>query len=137
MLLLLLLLFKYYPEEKHVECLLLKWNEKMFQIDLNSDLKEEPDLKSRRVFTLLEPYFLNRTLLPGSWICLNPNVSKYSSKCVTLWICLNMSETVRAQISKSSKYVWICSIKIQNIHELLLSSIWNWLNMSAVLNMPQ
>ena len=29
-------------------------NEKMFQIDLNSDLKEEPDLKSRCWFTLFE-----------------------------------------------------------------------------------
>ena len=27
----------------------------MFQIDLNSDLKEEPDLKSRCCFTLFEP----------------------------------------------------------------------------------
>ena len=32
-----------------------KQNEKMFQIDLNSDLKEEPDLKSRCWFTLFEP----------------------------------------------------------------------------------
>ena len=28
-------------------------NEKMLQIDLNNDLKEEPDLKSRCCFTLL------------------------------------------------------------------------------------
>ena len=28
---------------------------KMFQLDLKSDLKEEPDLKSRCYFTLLEP----------------------------------------------------------------------------------
>ena len=27
----------------------------MIQIDMNSDLKEEPDLKSRCCFTLLEP----------------------------------------------------------------------------------
>ena len=38
---------KYYSEEQNVECLLLKQKWKMFQIDLNSDLKQEPDLKSR------------------------------------------------------------------------------------------
>ena len=55
-------------------------NEKKFQIDLSSDLKKEPDLKSRYSFTLLR-------------IDLNPNVSKYASICVTLWICLNIRET--------------------------------------------
>ena len=55
-------------------------NEKMFEIDLNSDLKIEPNLKSRYCFTLLR-------------IDLNPNVGKYASICVTLWICLNISET--------------------------------------------
>ena len=30
-------------------------NEKMFQIDFNSDLKEKPDLKSRFWFTLFKP----------------------------------------------------------------------------------
>ena len=48
LLLLLLLLLKYYPQEQNVECLLLKQNEKMLQIYLNSDLKEEPNLKSSR-----------------------------------------------------------------------------------------
>ena len=52
LLLLLLLLLKYYPEEQNVECLLLKQIEKMFQIELKSDLTEEPDLKSRRWLTL-------------------------------------------------------------------------------------
>ena len=33
---------------------------KMFQINLNSDLKEEPDLKSRCWFTLFE------AVMPGS-----------------------------------------------------------------------
>ena len=47
LILLLLLLLKYYPEEKKFECSPLKKNKKMFQIDLNSGLKEEPDLKSR------------------------------------------------------------------------------------------
>ena len=47
LLLFILLLLKYYSEEQNVECLLLKQKWKMFQIDLNSDLKEEPDLKSR------------------------------------------------------------------------------------------
>ena len=47
MLLLLLLLLKYYPEEQNVECLLLKQKWKIFQINLNSDLKEEPDSKVR------------------------------------------------------------------------------------------
>ena len=46
-------------------------NEKMFEIDLNSDLKIEPNLKSRYCFTLLR-------------IDLNPNVGKYASICVTL-----------------------------------------------------
>ena len=55
-------------------------NEKMFQIYLNSDLKEKRDLKSRYCFTLL-------------WNDLNPNVVKYALICVTLWICLNMRET--------------------------------------------
>ena len=40
-------------------------NEKMFQIDLDSDLKEEPDLKGRCWFTLFRP------VMKGSWICLN------------------------------------------------------------------
>ena len=40
-------------------------NEKMFQKDLNSDLKEEPDLKSSCWFTLFGP------AMRGSWICLN------------------------------------------------------------------
>ena len=30
-------------------------NEKMFQIDLDSDLKEQPDLKSKCWFTLFGP----------------------------------------------------------------------------------
>ena len=55
-------------------------NEKMFQIDLNSDLKEEPDLRSRYCFTLL-------------WTGLNSNAGKYATKYVTLWICLNIRET--------------------------------------------
>ena len=53
-------------------------SEKMFLIDLNSDLKEEPGLKSRCCFTLLEP------VMPRFWICLNPNVGKYAPICVTL-----------------------------------------------------
>ena len=46
-------------------------NEKFFQIDLNSDLKKEPNLNSRYCFTLLR-------------IDLHPNVGKYASICVTL-----------------------------------------------------
>ena len=84
-------------------------NEKMFLIGLNSDLKEEPDLKSRCYFTLFEP------VMPGSLIFLNPNVGKYAPICVTLWICQSNSQ--------SSKYVSICSYKVQNMHELLLSSV--------------
>ena len=45
----LLLLLKYYPEDKNVEYLLLKQKWKM-----NSDLKEEPDLKSRHWFALFD-----------------------------------------------------------------------------------
>ena len=106
-------------------------NKKITQIDLKIDLKEEHGLKSKCSFALLEPIML------GSWICLNPNVGKYASLCVTLWIYLNMCERLPAYISQSSKYVWICLMKIQNMHELLLSSVWNWQNMSTVLNMPK
>ena len=62
-------------------------NEKMFQIDLKCDLKQEPDLKSKCRLTLPEP------VMPTFWICLNHNVGKYASICVTLWIYLNMRET--------------------------------------------
>ena len=53
-----------------------------------------------------------------------PKVEKYVSIYVTLWICLNMRETSRAWISQSSKYVWICLNKVQNMHKMLLSSVW-------------
>ena len=43
----------------------------MFQIDLNTDLKKEPDLKSRYFFALL-------------WTDLNPNVGKYALICVNM-----------------------------------------------------
>ena len=39
----------------NVERLLLNLKWKTFQIDLNSDIKEEPGLKSRCDFTLFEP----------------------------------------------------------------------------------
>ena len=84
-------------------------NEKMFLIDLNSDLKEEPDLDSSCCFTLFEP------VMAGSWICLNSIVGKYAPICVTLGICQSNSQ--------SSKYASICSNKVQNMHELLLSSV--------------
>ena len=48
----------------------------MSQVNLNSDLKEERDLKSRYCFTL-------------RWTGLNPNVGRYASICVTFeyaWI---------------------------------------------------
>ena len=61
----------------------------MFQIDLNSDLKEEPDLKSRCCFTLFEP------VMPGYMPYLYL-YTKYALICVTLLICLNMRETLRA-----------------------------------------
>ena len=63
--------------------------EKMFQIDLKSDLKEEPDLKNKCCFTLPEP------VMPGFWICLNPSVGKYTSVCVLLSVYLNMREKLR------------------------------------------
>ena len=50
LLLLLLLLLKYYPEEKMLNVYFKGKN-----TDLNSDLKEEPDLKIRCWFTLFEP----------------------------------------------------------------------------------
>ena len=64
-------------------------NQKMFQIDLNSDLKEEPDLKSRWSFTLFEP------VMPGYMPYLY-KYTKYVLIYVTLWIFLNMREILRA-----------------------------------------
>ena len=52
--LLLLLLLKYYSEEKKMLSVCFYKKEKMFQIYLKCDSKEEPDLKSRYCFTLLE-----------------------------------------------------------------------------------
>ena len=34
-------------------------------------------------------------------------------------------------------YISIYSNKVQNMHELILGSVWNWLNMSKVLNMTE
>ena len=62
-------------------------NKKMFQIDLNSDLKEEPDLKSKCCFTLFEP------VIPRYILSI---YTKYALICVNLWICLNMREKLRA-----------------------------------------
>ena len=36
-----------------------------------------------------------------------------------------MRETFRAQVRESFKYVLICSTKIQNMHKLLLSNVWD------------
>ena len=49
-----------------------KKSEKMFQIDLNSDLKQEPDSKSWCCFILFEP------VIPGSCMRLNPNMGKFA-----------------------------------------------------------
>ena len=49
----------------------------MFQTDLNSDLKEEPDLKSRCCFTLFEP------VMPRYMSYLYV-YTKYALICVTL-----------------------------------------------------
>ena len=82
MLLSLLLLLKYYPEEQNVECLLLKKKRKMFQIDFHSDLKEEPDLKSRRlVYTFWTGNARTLNMPESTELC--PNVGKYSSIRVT------------------------------------------------------
>ena len=64
-------------------------NRKMFQIDLDSDLKEEPDLKSRCSFTLFEPVLLG-------YMSYLYKYTKYALICVTLWICLDMREKLRA-----------------------------------------
>ena len=47
-------------EEKMLNVYFSNKNQKIFQIDLNSDLKEELDLKSRCWFTLFDP------VMPGS-----------------------------------------------------------------------
>ena len=73
---------KYYSEEQNVECLLLKQKWKMFQIDLNSDLKQEPDLKSRcLVYTFWTGNARALNMHESTQIC--SNVGKYSSICVT------------------------------------------------------
>ena len=74
LLLLLSLLLKYHPEEKNVECLLLKQWENVPNRS-KKWFKEEPYLKSRCCFTLLELVML------GSWICLNPNVGNMLGMC--------------------------------------------------------
>ena len=71
----------------------------MFQIDLNNDLKEEPDLKSRPlVYTFWTGNARTLNMPESTELC--SNVGKYSSICVTknvtLSICLNMRETLRA-----------------------------------------
>ena len=85
-----LLLLKYYPEEKNVVCLLLKQKWNNVPNRSNSDLKEELDFKRRCCFILFEP------VMRRSWICLNLNVGKYAPICVTLWVSLNMREILRA-----------------------------------------
>ena len=105
------------------------------------DLKEEPDLKSRCCFTLFEP------AMPGSWICLNmsqcPNVPIYwnMSQCgkICLDICsfVNMPKHVWNITCLNIPGSWICLNKVQNMHEWLLRSVWNWLNISTILNIPE
>ena len=97
---------------KNVPC----WSEKWF--------KRKISFEERCWYTLL------KSVMPVSWICLNLSVSKYASICITCeyaWICVK-------HYVPGSNYVWICSIKIQNIHELFLSSVWNRLNMWTVLS---
>ena len=71
-------------------------NEKMLRIDLNSDLKKKPDLKM--VYTICAGKERILNMLESAEIC--PNMGKYSSisvtKNITLWICLNMRETLRS-----------------------------------------
>ena len=54
----------------------------------------------------------------------NKNEKDVPNRFVTLWICLNMRKTLRAYISESSKYAWICLNKVQNMRKLLLSNTW-------------
>ena len=54
LLLLLLLLLNAILKKKVLNVYFWNKNAKMFQIDLSNDLKEEPELKSRCCFTLLE-----------------------------------------------------------------------------------
>ena len=74
--LLLLLSLKYYPKEKMLNVYFSNKNVKLFQIDLNSDLNKEPDLKSRCSFTVLESVMLE------SWMCLN--LPKYARMCTNI-----------------------------------------------------
>ena len=60
----------------------------MFQIDLNSDLKKEPDLKSRYFF----PLFLNRSHSQCGQICLD------------MWIYMKHNVPNKAGTLKLPKY---------------------------------
>ena len=77
------------------------WNKilKISQIDSNSDLKEEPNLKDRRlVYTIWTVNERTLNMPESTGIC--TNVGKYSSIRVTrnviLRICLNIREILRA-----------------------------------------
>ena len=80
------------------------WNKnekKMFQIDLNSDLKEKPDLKSS--------CFCHNLLFKPE--CVQIFLDKYNQECNFLNM-LNMRETLRALLNQSSEYLWLCLKKV-------------------------
>ena len=76
-----------YSEEKNVKCFFWNKNEKLFQIDSNSDLKKK---------TWLEEELLVSIIWVGNARVLNmpesaeifPNDEIYISICVTLWRCV-------------------------------------------------
>ena len=92
LLLLFLLLLKYYPEGQNVECLLLQKKWKNVPNRFEQWFKTKPDLKSRCLFTLFGP------VMQGSWISLNllkhvPMWQIFLDKCnqeLTSWMYLNM-----------------------------------------------
>ena len=84
-------------KEKMLNVYLWNKNQKMFQIDLNSGLKEEPDLKSRCCFTLFE------LVMPGYMSYLYIYIHQ---------ICLDMCNFVNLH-----EYAW--NIKCLNKPELL------------------
>ena len=68
---------------------------KIKKFDLNSDLKRRTWLEEQvLVYIIWAGNVMILDIPESTKIC--PNVAKYASTCVTLWICLNMRETLRA-----------------------------------------
>ena len=83
---------KYYPEKNNIECLLLKQNWKNVQNRFEQWFKRTWLEEQVLLSTIWTSKILN---IPES-VDICPNVGKYSTICITLWICLDMPETLLA-----------------------------------------